>query len=322
MQTWVEENVYVSLFQALAVPVILFDTENRISKLNPAALELLYGSHQSEVLLHAKAPARDILLCLRRELEDHISGAKSDASFEKVFETCRGRRVFEVKLKRLLGRDCAFQGSVAMLVDLTEGRRAEEMGDQFKRVAEQHPHSIVVTDPTGNIEYVNAKFVQVSGYLEHEVLGRNPRILKSCVTPPEKYQELWKTIIEGREWQGELQNRRKNGELFWESVNITPIRGTGGEITHYLAIEQDITARKAAEAERDQQIAELKSALDKVKTLSGLLPICASCKKIRDDKGCWNQLEAYIQQHSEVQFSHGLCQECLAKLYPELNEST
>jgi len=81
----------------------------------------------------------------------------------------------------------------------------------------------------------------------------------------------------------------------------------------------DLTERKQADEEREKLIKELKDALHEVNTLSGLLPICASCKKIRDDKGYWNQIESYIQDHSEAEFSHSLCPECLKKLYPELD---
>ena len=82
------------------------------------------------------------------------------------------------------------------------------------------------------------------------------------------------------------------------------------------AVLRDITARKRAERERERLIAELQEALARVKTLSGLLPICAACKKIRDDSGYWNQLEAYLKDHSEAEFTHSLCPECLARLYP------
>lgn len=90
----------------------------------------------------------------------------------------------------------------------------------------------------------------------------------------------------------------------------TPIKITG--------IIQDITDRKQAEAEREKLIKDLQETLEKVRILSGMLPICANCKKIRDDKGYWNQIESYIQDHSEAEFSHGICPECAKTLYPEL----
>jgi hypothetical protein len=142
--------------------------------------------------------------------------------------------------------------------------------------------------------------------------------LKSGEKSPEAYRELWETISAGKEWRGEFHNKKKNGELYWESASISPIRDLAGRITHYVAVKEDITARKQTEAERDKLIQELQEALASVKSLSGLLPICASCKKIRDDKGYWSQVESYISQHSEATFTHGICPDCIKKLYPDL----
>jgi PAS domain S-box-containing protein len=204
--------------------------------------------------------------------------------------------------------------------DITERKRTEEKLRQLSRAVEQSPASIVITDPAGNIEYVNPKFMQVTGYTLAEALGNNPRILKSGEKSPEAYRELWQTIAEGKEWHGEFHNRKKNGELYWESASISPIRDPDGRVTHYVAVKEDITARKQTEAERDQLIRDLQNALANVKSLSGLLPICAGCKKIRDDKGYWNQVEGYIQKHSEARFSHGMCPDCMKKWYPNLEQ--
>jgi len=111
---------------------------------------------------------------------------------------------------------------------------------------------------------------------------------------------LWQTISAGKEWSGEFHNKKKNGELYWENASISPIRDLAGRVTHYVAVKEDITARKQTEAERDTLIKDLQEALANVKSLSGLLPICASCKKIRDDKGYWSQVESYIQSHSDA----------------------
>ena len=101
-------------------------------------------------------------------------------------------------------------------------------------------------------------------------------------------------------------------------LQISPLTDRQVRITGSLIVLRDITARKEAEQEREQLIAELQKALSDVKTLSGLLPICASCKKIRDDNGYWNQFESYIHKHSEVKFSHGICPQCVQILYLDL----
>lgn len=114
------------------------------------------------------------------------------------------------------------------------------------RAVEQSPVSIVITDTAGRIDYVNPKFTQITGYSFDEVIGLNPRFLKSGETTTEDYEKLWTTILAGREWKGEFHNQRKNGDLFWESVTISPILDRYGRTTHFVAVKEDITARKAA----------------------------------------------------------------------------
>ncbi len=126
-------------------------------------------------------------------------------------------------------------------------RRAEEQVRKLSVAVEQSPTSIVITDSTGAIEYVNPKFSQITGYSFEEVLGRNPRILKTDGTPAETHRVLWETITSGREWKGEFLNRKKNGELFWEMASIAPVKNEKGEITHFIGVKKDITDLKQAE---------------------------------------------------------------------------
>lgn len=128
--------------------------------------------------------------------------------------------------------------------DVTDHRRVQNNLRQLMRAIEASPTSVVITDLDGNIEYVNPRFTAVTGYTLEEVVGQNPRILKSGETPPEVYNELWQTIVSGGEWRGELLNRRKNGELYWERASITAVKDDQGKITHYIAIKEDITAVK------------------------------------------------------------------------------
>ena len=201
--------------------------------------------------------------------------------------------------------------------DITDRKRAEDMLRQLSRAVEQSPASIVITDPKGAIEYVNPKFTNITGYSLAEVLGRNSRVLKSGDKSPEAYRELWQTILAGKEWHGEFHNRTKHGELYWESASISPIRDDSGRTTHFVAVKEDVTARKQTEAERNQLIVELRQALAEIKSLSGIIPICAGCKQIRDDKGYWSQVESYIEKHSGAKFSHGLCPTCMPKYFPD-----
>ena len=128
--------------------------------------------------------------------------------------------------------------------DITDRKRNEDTLRQLFRAVQQSPASIVITDRDGRIEYVNPKFTSVTGYTPEEVAGKNLNILKSGVTPPEQYRAMWDTILAGGEWRGEFHNRKKNGELFWESAVISPIRDQQGTTTHFLGIKEDITEFK------------------------------------------------------------------------------
>jgi PAS domain S-box-containing protein len=140
-------------------------------------------------------------------------------------------------------------GSVGIMTDITERKHAEEELKKLSRAVEQSPISIVITDTKGNIEYVNPKFVALTGYLPEEAVGRNPRILKSGETPKGDYKMLWDTILAGNDWVGEFHNKKKNGKLYWESALISPIKNSGGNITHFLAVKEDITEKRQKEIE-------------------------------------------------------------------------
>ena len=128
-------------------------------------------------------------------------------------------------------------------------RVSEEQIHRLSQAIEQSPVSIVITDLAGTIEYANPKFCEVTGYAYDEIIGKNPRILKSGELSDEAYRDMWQTISSGREWRGEFHNRKKNGELFWELASISPIIDDEGTITSYLAVKEDITERKRAERE-------------------------------------------------------------------------
>ncbi len=146
--------------------------------------------------------------------------------------------------------------------DISERKRMEDKLRQLSQAVEQSPALIVITDPAGNIEYVNPKFIQVTGYTLAEVLGKNPRVLKSGGTSPEAYRELWQTIHSGKEWSGEFHNKKKSGELYWESASISPIRDLAGRITHFVATKEDITARKQIEQELIRSEAKFRTLYD------------------------------------------------------------
>ena len=132
--------------------------------------------------------------------------------------------------------------------DITELKTSQERLLMFSRAVDQSPASVVITNTRGEIEYVNAKFTQLTGYTLDEVMGKNPRVLKSGETTPENYFELWATISRGEVWSGVFHNKNKAGELYWEAATIAPIKTASGQVSHYLASKEDITQRRVAEA--------------------------------------------------------------------------
>jgi len=142
--------------------------------------------------------------------------------------------------------------------DITQQRETEELLRKLSRAVEQSRNSVMITDASGAIEYVNPRFTELTGYKAEEVLGQTPRILKSGETTDTDYRQLWKAIKNGKEWRGIFHNRRKNGELYWEDTVISPIRNEQNEITHFLAIKEDITEHvllKQEVEERNQELA-------------------------------------------------------------------
>jgi PAS domain S-box-containing protein len=140
-----------------------------------------------------------------------------------------------------------------LLEEITGRERSEEQFRKLTCAVEQSPTTVVITDIKGNIEYVNPKFTRLTGYTFKEAIGQNPSILKSGKTPPEEYKRLWEFITSGKEWHGEFCNKKKNGELYWESASISPIRNAEGVITHFVGIKEDITERKKMEEMLQEQ---------------------------------------------------------------------
>ena len=138
---------------------------------------------------------------------------------------------------------------IAVKRDISERKRTEEQIRKFQRAVEQAAHSVIITDRLGTIEYANPAFSRVTGYDLEEVIGQNPRILKSGKHPRSFYQNLWNTILKGNVWHGEFVNRRKDGTLYWERASIAPVKDEQGNITHFVAVKENITKQKEMEEE-------------------------------------------------------------------------
>jgi|GEM_PF-660141 len=170
-----------------------------------------------------------------------------------------------IKLLDEIAKDISF--ALEFIETETKRKHVEDSLQKFKLATEQSPALIVITDIDGNIEYVNPKFTEISGYSFEEVRGQNPRILKTGEMSKDAYKILWETILTGAIWRGEFHNRRKNGTLYWESASISSIKDSDGKITHFIGVKADITEQKRLEQdlreakEKAEEMSRLKSSL-------------------------------------------------------------
>lgn len=170
-------------------------------------------------------------------------------TWEHTLNTSHGARVFLTTQGPLFDTNGRINGVFGIARDITERKLAEEQLTKLSLAVEQSPENIMITDLNAHIEYVNQSFVTNTGYSREEVAGKDPRMLQSGKTPRANYDALWKSLDSGQSWQGELYNRRKDGSEYVEHAIISPVRQPDGRITHYMAIKQDITQMKLAEAE-------------------------------------------------------------------------
>jgi PAS domain S-box-containing protein len=210
---------------------------------------------------------------------------------------------------------------IEVVRDITKRKQMEEKllesEERFRRIFEDGPLGMMIASPDFKILKANKAICEMLGYAETDLPGRSI----GEITHPEDREtstNLSKQLIQ-REvplFQMEKRYLKKTGETLWVNLTVAAIRGQKGEVLYALGMVEDISRRKSAERERERLISELQLALDKIKTLRGLLPMCAWCKKIRNDKGYWQRVETYIQEHSDASFSHGICPECVKKVDP------
>lgn len=179
---------------------------------------------------------------------------------------------------------------VGSLAQETAGKEhlAAEL-ELFRLAVEQSPASIVITNTDGTIEYVNPRFCETSGYTAEEVLGGNPRILKSGGLSKEYYETMWQTLAKGHTWRGEFVNKRKSGEEYWESASISPACDSAGNTSHYVAVKEDITLRKQMQDELLRKTTLLQATLDNMQ--HGILMVDAGGKVLASNR----QLQEMLQ---------------------------
>jgi PAS domain S-box-containing protein len=226
-------------------------------------------------------------------------------------------------LRHLLGLSLLLIGltavtAFAIIYAIATARRSQEAQRQLAAIVESTADAIIGKDNDGRIVSWNSGAEHMYGYTSREAVGRPVFMLAPGGLEQAEIAAWLERLRSGEKIENfETVRKRKDGSLVQVALTISPVRNELGRIEGSSTIARDITRRKQAEQEREELLASLQDALAKVKTLSGMLPICASCKKIRNDEGYWERIETYIREHSDATFSHGLCPDCAKKLYPQ-----
>lgn len=274
---------YRQLVHSLPVAVYTCDARGHITLYNAAAIKL--WGHEPRpgqrwcAAVRTFTPEGTLLRKSQLPIANAVREAEPLRGMERIVERADGTRSHVLGFPDpVLDMAGHVIGGVNVLVDITELKVAEEALQTsmnqvrtLSQAVEQSPASVVITTRDGSISYVNPKFSQVTGYSLQEVLGKNPRLLRSGHQPREFYKQMWDTINAGNEWRGEFCNRRKNGELFWEYAVIAPVKDRGGHVRHFVAIKEDVTAQRLALQalrEREERLrAILNTVVDAVVTI-------------------------------------------------------
>jgi PAS domain S-box-containing protein len=258
-----------------------------------------------------------LALCRRHNLDIPfivISGRIGEETAVKMMKAGAHDYLMKHQLARLVP---AVKRELIAAQERAARRDSETARAHLASIVESCDDAIMSKALDGTVLSWNRGAERIYGYRAQEIIGRSISVL----IPAERQHEMEeiRELVE----QGECMDRletvrlRKNGESMDVSVTISPIKDADGKICGASIVSRDITERKRQENEHLKLIQDLQAALARVHTLSGLLPICASCKKIRNDHGYWEQVETYIRNRSNADFTHGICPDCITRLYPE-----
>jgi PAS domain S-box-containing protein len=232
-----------SVIQTANVIFLQLDEAGIVCNLNAAAEEIT-GYTRAEVVgtpWFERLVPRDRYPYVWEEFERLMKEGVTAGSFENPILTKQGEERQILWRNKTLTEGSRIVGIISFGMDVTDRRRAEEHEARLSRVVEQAAESIVITDPQGNMIYVNPAFERISGYSQAEAVGRNSRLLKSGHQDVAFYRRMWETLVRGEVWKGRLVNRRKDGSLFQEDATIGPVRDASGRLVNYVAVKHDVT---------------------------------------------------------------------------------
>ncbi|MBU2627216.1 MAG: PAS domain S-box protein [Proteobacteria bacterium] len=313
------------LFETLPNPVFYKDEKGRYLGCN-MAFESFTGKDRAQIIgktVYDMGPKE--LADKYHEMDTRLFEKKGSQQYEWRVKTATGKmRDVIFNKAALVNEDDSIAGLVGIITDITHRKLREEAvkvsEEKFKKISSSAHDAIVQMNDRGEIIFWNAAAQKIFGYTWEEVKGKD---LHQLLVPPRYMMAFQNGFTTFKKYgQGnavgktvELSAVRKDGSEFEVELSLSSYQEHG--IWNAVGIIRDISDRKQIEKEKEKLIIDLKNALNEIKTLKGIVPICASCKKIRDDKGFWNHLETYIQKHSDAQFSHGICPDCKKKLYPD-----
>ncbi len=234
-----------------------FSFESDTTKSRTGLLAMLAAHTYDLILSDYNMPGFDGLTALRL-VQEHapetpfilVSGAVGE---EIAIESLKAGATDYVLKDRLARLGPVVERALQQYAERQIRIRAEQELRLLNQAVEQSPVSVVITDASGAIQYVNPKFTQVTGYTAAEAIGQNPRILQSGAQSPVFYRQMWDALTAGQEWRGEFRNRKKSGELYWELASIAGVKDVNGKITHYVAVKEDISQRKQLEEQQMRQ---------------------------------------------------------------------
>lgn len=246
------------LVETMNEGVVVLDEQGIIVYANPSLCGIT-GYPAEELLGHPVARFFDEvgrgLLPQRLEGRSGAGGEAHETGFTRK-DGCR--RVLLISPHVLTEEDGQYGGSIAIVTDVSERKQAEAQIRKLSATVEQSPVGVLITDKAGRIEYANARQCELTGYSAAELIGQSPLMLQSGLTPRETYRNLWDCLVNGGDWRGELQDRKKSGEIFWAYEVIFSIRDARGDVTHYGALMEDVTLRKQVEEQLADSTRQLK----------------------------------------------------------------
>ena len=250
----------------------LIESENRLKALSEATYEAIFISDKG-ICIETNEAASRLFGYSYEELigifgtaviapeSKEIVKQNMLSGYEKPYDAIALRKDGTKFPAEFMGRMFEYKGRkvrITAVRDLTERKKAEEKIRKLSTVITQSPSVVTITDLNGNLEYINPRFTELTGYTPEEVIGHNPRMLKSGFHPDSFYKELWETITSGKEWRGEFYNKKKNGEMYWEAAYVFPLYNDRNEIINYIQESVDITSHKKAEQDLIEKEERLK----------------------------------------------------------------